>query len=249
MKDKIQIFMLRVLLVILIIMLATGTKVFASTLVIRIDTDKDVYKVNEEIKTSVSWSENMQAAGFTLNYDSSKLEFVSASIGSSFYNSDTDGVIKVNWASFDEKDAKNIDFTFKAKAEGTGEFIRISEPRAFSTGNLVVPTDYNITNEGTKILTIESEKPQGEDPQGEEPQSENPQGEKPQGEEPQNVEPQNNKPSSGQIENTTNPNTNSNVSTRKLPNTGIKNVVLISAFIMSALSIVFYSKYKKMSGI
>ena len=74
-----------------IICILLKTNVFASTLNIGINADKQNYNIGEQIKIRVSWSEGMQAAGFTLNYDSTKVEFCSASISSTFYNSDTKG--------------------------------------------------------------------------------------------------------------------------------------------------------------
>ena len=74
-------------------------------------------EVGSTVKVTVSFGQKVSAAQFTLNFDTSKLEYVSKSSGGLFsaatkrygYNSE-DGVTA---------DLASVTFTFKAKAEGT----------------------------------------------------------------------------------------------------------------------------------
>ena len=60
--------------------------VFASTLTLKVTTDKSKYEIGDNVTATVDWTEKMQAASFVLKYDSDILEFKSASVASSNYN-------------------------------------------------------------------------------------------------------------------------------------------------------------------
>ena len=49
--------------------------VFASTLTLKVTTDKSKYEVGDDVTVTVDWTEKMQAASFVLKYDSDILEF------------------------------------------------------------------------------------------------------------------------------------------------------------------------------
>ena len=105
--------------------------VFASTLTLKVTTDKSKYEVGDDVTVTVDWTEKMQAASFVLKYDSDVLEFKSASVASSNYNSDTVGEISVNWASLEEKDLTKMTFEFKTKKTGTAN-VSIKSANAFA---------------------------------------------------------------------------------------------------------------------
>ena len=127
--------------------------VFASTLTLKVTTDKSKYEIGDNVTATVDWTEKMQAASFVLKYDSDVLEFKSASVASSNYNSDTVGEISVNWASLEEKDLTKVTFEFKTKKTGSAN-ISIKSANAFANGNMVSPTDYDISSKGTINISI-----------------------------------------------------------------------------------------------
>jgi len=221
-----------VLTVILLLILLMQTRVFANTLSISIITDRESYKKNDEVSVSVKWSQKMQAAGFTLYYDSNVLEFVSASIASPFYNSDTKGKISVNWASFDEVDSTSISFKFKAINDGKCT-LKVTNPNAFANGNLETPTDYDIKTNGSKEIIIGN----GKNNTGTEnlPTTEVPK-------------------SSGSVEikQETQKAKSSTDNTKKvesIPYTGLEHDIIYFIGITVVLVIIFYKKYKNLKQI
>ena len=136
--------------------------VFASTLTLKVTTDKSKYEVGDDVTVTVDWTEKMQAASFVLKYDSDVLEFKSASVASSNYNSDTVGEISVNWASLEEKDLTKMTFEFKTKKTGTAN-VSIKSANAFANGNMVSPTDYDISSKGTINISINAKSTSAEE--------------------------------------------------------------------------------------
>ena len=136
--------------------------VFASTLTLKVTTDKSKYEIGDNVTATVDWTEKMQAASFVLKYDSDVLEFKSASVASSNYNSDTVGEISVNWASLEEKDLTKMTFEFKTKKTGTAN-VSIKSANAFANGNMVSPTDYDISSKGTINISINAKSTSAEE--------------------------------------------------------------------------------------
>lgn len=228
---KIKKELITILIFALILIINLQVRVVASTLTLNVTTDKNSYKIDEIAEVTADWKENMQATSFKIAYDSEKLEFVSASINENFYNSKTAGEISINWASLEGTDLTQIKFQFKALKEGKAD-VRIKEVTAFADGNLVSPTDYDISTSGTKTIMIEAKaetKPSPENPQIPEELDNN---EKPNDED---------KNSENQEDNSLAPNT--------LPKAGIKTTILITIIIMGILSVILLIKNRKFSDI
>lgn len=240
-KETIKLWLL---FTVIILILSISNRVFATTLTISVSTDKDSYNIDQEVKVKVKWSQEMQAAGFTLNYDANKIKFVSASIGDSFYNSETDGKIVVNWASFDDKDSTSIDFVFKTKEAGNCN-ISISNPKSFANKNLESPTDYDISTSATKKIeiknadTIDTEKKDYNS-----------------GTEENNNQSNNNQSNNNQSDTnketgkTTNSEKkdNTQATNGRIPQTGVEHIMPIILVIIIS-SIIFYKKYNNLSEI
>ena len=102
---------LKISIVAIIFILLIQITSFATNLTIQTTTNGNVYSVGATVTTTIDWTEGMQAAGFTLEYNSTKLEFVEASIGENFYNisepilnNETGEYVRsitVSWASFE----------------------------------------------------------------------------------------------------------------------------------------------------
>ena len=204
-------------------LLSIGLKVWASEeLTLKALTDKETYSVDDKITFTVDWDKGMQAAGFTLEYDESKLKLESAEINDTFYNSDTEGLIKVNWASMEEVDYTKMTFVFKAIAQGTAT-ISITEAKAFADENLISPSSYNINAFGTKQISINAVEPTDDKELEKEPD------EKPLDKD--NV-----------IKDET-------TSKEKLPQTGMNTFVIFTTIIIFAFGAVGFIKYKGLSEI
>lgn len=233
-------------LILILILIAWHTNVLANTLKLFVNTNKESYKIGDEVKVNIDWTDGMQSVDFTLKYDSNKLEFVSASFPETFYNADTKGVIYVTWLSFDEKDITSLSFIFKAKSIGNC-VLSISNP-TFSNGNLEMPDEYDIQENGTKTINItNSENISGE--------TKIPEQDKPMSNGSVNTE-NNNKAESIQEKQEVKPTTQevksgSDKSTisSNLPKTGLGySVIALIAIVV--VSLVFsYKKYRNMSGI
>ena len=214
-------------LVFILFLLLTELTVLASEeLTLKALTDKETYLVDDKITFTVDWDKGMQAAGFTLEYDESKLKLESAEIKDTFYNSDTEGLIKVNWASMEEVDYTKMTFVFKATSEGTTT-ISITEAKAFADENLVSPSSYNINTFGTKQITINAADPTDDKETNNEPDKEL--DEKPLDKE--NV-----------IKDET-------TSKEELPQTGMKTFVIFTITLIFAIGVVVFIKYRELSEI
>ena len=149
MKNK----LIKALMLFISIILLIQLNIYAESnnLTINVNTDKETYKVEDEVLVTVSWNKGMQAASFNVNYNKNYLSFSEASIGSDFYNVE-DGKIEVSWCSFEEIDCTQMTFKFIALKEGNNT-ISVTNPRAFADENLVIPTGYNYSN-ATKNIAI-----------------------------------------------------------------------------------------------
>ncbi len=134
-----------VLAIFLIIFLGITTTVNAATLTLKTTADKKDLKVGETVTVTVDWQEGMQAADFILNYDSSKVEYQSSSIGDDYLTNDSaNGKVKIVWISLNDKDMTKMTFTFKTKAQGTVKFSSKIDG-GFATGEMVQPDSYDVT--------------------------------------------------------------------------------------------------------
>lgn len=146
----------KIMLLMLFLIAIIPINVFASTLTLKVTTDKESYQLNDKVVVTVDWTENMQAASFTMKYDSDKLEFQTANIANTFYNTEKNGEISINWASMEEIDFNKMTFEFKTIKTGKAD-ISIKEVEAFANGNLVSPTNYDFVTLGNKNITINSQ--------------------------------------------------------------------------------------------
>lgn len=139
MKNKILI----ISTILVVIMSVFIGSVFAlENLNISITTSNANAKVDDVIDIYVNWQEKMQAADYTLNYDSDKLEFISANISESNYSSDTPGKITICWYS----ESNGVTgMTFKFKVIGEGDANLSVNPEAFANENLERPSECTST--------------------------------------------------------------------------------------------------------
>lgn len=136
--------------IIVLMMLFISITSLASTLTLDIKSDKEKVTVGEEVKVTVLWDKGMQAADFSLLYNSKLLEYVKADIADDFVNS-KENEVKIAWFSLDDTDKTNIEYTFKAKKAGKVEFsTKING--GFATGQLELQENYN---NGKLTLKIE----------------------------------------------------------------------------------------------
>ena len=147
---KLQItFMIGIMLSIIIGLTST---VRAASLTVTPSASSSTVKKGDNVTVTVGWNQAMEGADFALNYDSSKVQFVSASISDTYY-SVSGGKVKVSWASFDGNSLSSMSFTFKALSDnGTANF-SVTIDGGFSDGNLVRPDSYNTNTTARVNLT------------------------------------------------------------------------------------------------
>lgn len=136
MKNK----LLKITILTILLIMYLQISIFASSLKLNIKVDKEEVKVGEEVKITVYWDKGMQAADFSLLYDSKKLEYIGSDLEKDFINS-VDGEVKTAWFSLDNTDKTQIEYTFKTKKSGkVGITTKING--GFATGELEIPETY-----------------------------------------------------------------------------------------------------------
>lgn len=139
MKNKILI----ISTILVVIMSVFIGSVFAlENLNISITTSNANAKVDDVIDIYVNWKEKMQAADYILNYDSDKLEFISANISEDNYSVKTLGKINVCWYSGSDE---LTGMTFKFNVIGEGDANLSVNPEAFANENLERPSECTST--------------------------------------------------------------------------------------------------------
>jgi len=118
-------------------------------LTINLSTDREEYVALSEFYVTVSWGEYVNTAGFDLNYDSSKVEFLVCSIEDEYINTDENGVINVEYANELVK-IESIIFVFTMKGRGIAEF-SIGSERNFATGTY----SYICSNNVMKSISLD----------------------------------------------------------------------------------------------
>lgn len=143
---------LRIIILTIILVLFVQLTSFAALgkLTLKVKTNKDTYKVGEKVTVTIDWAKEVEAAGFVLKYDKSKLAFASTSLGSNFYNAETAGKILFNWAAFDGKAITKVVFEFTTKAEGSGK-IFVENAKGFADKDLKQATGYEYESKTIKI--------------------------------------------------------------------------------------------------
>ena len=115
----------------------------AESLTLELSVDKEEIKIDDTIIIKVSWEKGVQAADFSLNYNSKRLEYLKSDIDDIYINNKQEnGELKTAWVSIDETDRNSIEYTFKVKKGGELKFsTKING--GFAKGNLEVFDDYN----------------------------------------------------------------------------------------------------------
>lgn len=149
---------LRIIILTIILVLFVQLTSFAALgkITLNTKTDKNTYKVGDKVKVTIDWTKEVEAAGFVLKYDKSKLKFDSTSLGSNFYNADTAGKVLFNWAAFDGKALTKVYFVFTAKEEGSTE-IFVEDARGFADENLDKATGYAYKSKTIKISNVDED--------------------------------------------------------------------------------------------
>lgn len=150
----------RIIIFFVITIYLLQVSIYANTLTLRVNTDKDEYKIKEKVVVTVDWESKMQAASYTIKYDSDILEFKSTNIAESFYNSTKVGEIKINWVSMNEEDFTKMTFEFIAIKKGNANIL-VSKVEAFADGNVVGPDKYDFSTYGKKEINIKEEITEG----------------------------------------------------------------------------------------
>lgn len=140
--------LITIILFLLIILLYFNV-VSAYNLELILSADKTDVKVGDKVTVTLSLSQGMQAADFTINYDSNLLKFETASLGQNFYSTKEPGKIICSW--FDTKDTTKFTFTFSAISSGTAKFTTTTEN--FYDGSLQSASSYNEGNLNITLLS------------------------------------------------------------------------------------------------
>ena len=138
-----------VLLLLIINIFIFSNVILAYNLELILSADKTDVKVGDKVTVTLSLSQGMQAADFSINYDNNLLQFESASIGKNFYTTKEPGKIMCSW--FDTNDTSKFTFTFVAIASGTAKFTTTTEN--FYNGNLQAASSYNEGNLNITLLS------------------------------------------------------------------------------------------------
>lgn len=156
--------LLKISIIVVICILLINLNSFAAyNLMLETKTDGSIFAVGGTVTATIDWEQEMQAVGFKVRYNSTKLLFEGASVNENYYNisepisyetsNDTYRDISVQWADGNSK--TNMTFRFKTLEAGDAN-ISIIEANAFSNQNLQQPEQINYTTKGSKTIKISS---------------------------------------------------------------------------------------------
>ena len=156
--------LLKISIIAVICILLINLNTFAAyNLTLETKTDGSIFAVGGTVTATIDWEQEMQAVGFKLRYNSTKILFEGASVNENYYNisepisyetsNDTYRDISVQWADGNSK--TNMTFRFKTLEAGDAN-ISIIEANAFSNQNLQQPEQINYTTKGSKTIKISS---------------------------------------------------------------------------------------------
>lgn len=129
--------------IVLYVIIFMQITVHATSLDLQIHSNEEKIKIGDEIKIKVSWNEPMQAADFSLNYNSKKVQYISSDLDDVFVNNQLEkGKVKTAWFSMDDTNKTEVEYTFKVIKGGKIKFSTSTEG-GFATGNLETPKEYN----------------------------------------------------------------------------------------------------------
>ena len=239
-------FILRTSVIALALIILMQISAFAYNITLTLSTDKNTYDVENEVTLTVNWGEKQQAVGFAINYDATKVKFVSSpDIAETFYNTTESGKVDVNWASMDGKEPTQMVFKFTTLAEGEVEFtITGADKDKFSDGNLEAPEALDASNAKTKITIAKPADPAPADPADPTPTDPVPT-------DPTPTNPTQ-QPDDGKTEQKPTTNTDKKDETTasgKMPQTGAETTILFVIGTVALIGIIGLKKYRNLSDI
>ena len=128
-------------LLVLVAVMLVATSVFAADATLSLS--KSQVSVGDEVVVTINFPEKAESVDLTLNYDNSKVQYVSSSIEAD-YLADKGNAVAVSW--FSVSGTSSMTFTFKAKANGTAAFsanveeINDGDPYNMKAVNLTIGT-------------------------------------------------------------------------------------------------------------
>ena len=233
---------LRTSVIALALIILMQVAVCAYSIKLKLSTDTNKYDLKKEVSLTVDWGTKQEAAGFTISYDASKVKFTgSPDVTDTYYNSNTAGVVDVNWASLDGKQLTKMVFKFETIAEGTAEFSITADKDKFSietNGQFISPDSIEIANPKASVTIAKPEEQKPETPKpGEEQEPETPNPSKEQEETPKTEE------------NEEKTKTDKTTAKGKMPQTGSEKTILFVIALISVAGIIGFKKYRGLSDI
>jgi len=141
----------RIILITILSLLMLNSTIFAvDKLNLEINVLKEEIKVGDKFTVTIDWEQGMQAADYSLLYDSEKLEYIGSDLEGLFVNDDGNKIM-VSWFSDNNTDKNKMEFKFKAIKEGKVT-LKTKIEGGFATGELVQPDEYNEGNKTIEIL-------------------------------------------------------------------------------------------------
>lgn len=232
-------FILRTSVIALALIILMQISAFAYNITLNLSTDNSTYDVGKEVTLTVKWGEKQQAVGFTINYDATKVKFVSSpDIADTFYNTTEAGKVDVNWASMDGKEPTQMVFKFTTLAEGEVEFsITGADKDKFSDGNLEAPEALDASNAKAKITIAKPADSKPSDTTPTDPTPSDP-----------TQQPDDGKTEQKTTTGTTNKVDNT-VAGGKMPQTGAETTTILAIIALAVLGTFGFIGYRKLSDI
>ena len=232
-------FILRTSVIALALIILMQISAFAYNITLNLSTDNSTYDVGKEVTLTVKWGEKQQAVGFTINYDATKVKFVSSpDIADTFYNTTEAGKVDVNWASMDGKEPTQMAFKFTTLAEGEVEFsITGADKDKFSDGNLEAPEALDASNAKAKITIAKPADSKPSDTTPTDPTPSDP-----------TQQPDDGKTEQKTTTGTTNKVDNT-VAGGKMPQTGAETTTILAIIALAVLGTFGFIGYRKLSDI
>lgn len=236
-------FILRTSVIALALIILMQISAFAYNITLNLSTDNSTYDVGKEVTLTVKWDEKQQAVGFAINYDATKVKFVSSpDIADTFYNTTEAGKVDVNWASMDGKEPTQMAFKFTTLAEGEAEFsITGADKDKFADGEILNPEIVDASNAKAKITIAKPADPAPSDPTPSDPTPTDPTPSNP-------TQPDDGKTEQKPTTGTTNKVDNT-VAGGKMPQTGAETTILFVIGTVALIGIIGLKKYRNLSDI
>lgn len=252
-------FILKTSVIALALIILMQISAFAYNITLNLSTDNSTYEVGKEVTLTVKWGEKQQAVGFAINYDATKVKFVSSpDIANTFYNTTEAGKVDVNWASMDGKEPTQMAFKFTTLAEGEVEFtITGADKDKFSDGNLEAPEALDASNAKAKITIAKPADPAPSDPTPSDPTPSNPTPSDPTPSDPTPSDPTpsnpTQQPEDGKTEQKPTTGTTNKVDNTiaggKMPQTGAETTIFFVIGTVALIGIIGFKKYRSLSDI